>query len=192
MFVRTDMRAMMVDMTLEWDKTIPEYTHHGYQIVTDSKCNPWITDRAWSHIIKGDAATKHIKFWPTPTPSSMPRRGRMDQMDRYWFTEHTADQIGMFDTRTEQFKEFKLPYRHSVPYTVSSPDAAGWVWASSSTADRIFRLNPKTGEVLEYLVPGLPGSFDAKKISHDPTTKRPVVWMENVRAARILKVEPLE
>ena len=56
-------------------------------------------------------------------------------------------------------------------------------------SERLLRLDPRTGEVIEYQIPT---EFDAKKIVYDPTTNDVVLWMSNMRTARITKVEPLD
>ena len=56
-------------------------------------------------------------------------------------------------------------------------------------SERVLRLNPETGAVIEYQIPT---DFDSKEIIHDPTTDRVTFWMANTRNARIIKVEPLD
>ena len=56
-------------------------------------------------------------------------------------------------------------------------------------AERLLRLDPKTGEIVEYQIPT---EFDSKKIAYDTTTSRTTLWMVNTRTARIMKVEPLD
>jgi len=56
-------------------------------------------------------------------------------------------------------------------------------------SERLMRLDPKTGEIVEYQIPT---EFDSKKITYDPTTSRLTLWMVNTRTARMMKVEPLE
>ena len=63
------------------------------------------------------------------------------------------------------------------------------MYAPSNTADRVMRLNPATGEIVEYLMPTR--DFDAKQLVIDPVTGR-AVWMANVRNARLIKIEPLD
>ena len=136
-----------------------------------------------------DAKTGEAKFWPTPTPNAFPRRGRMDAQDRFWFSEYYGDKIAYFDTRAERFQEFPLPYKYTTPYTSSAPDRKGRVYASSNMSDRVVRVDSKTGEAVEYL---MPTQLDAKKIAIDPTSKNVTVWMANTRTARVLKIEPLD
>ena len=61
---------------------------------------------------------------PAPSPGSRrrrrgsgPRRGMMDAEERLWFGENRGDKIGMFDTRTQQFKEWQPPTQ-GWPYDV--------------------------------------------------------------------------
>ena len=174
---RIDMKTMKVDGI---------YTGGGYQVVVSSKGNPYIG--SGGNIMGYDVAAGKSKTWPVPTPRPYARRGRMDAEDRYWFAEYTADKIGRFDTKTETFQEWTLP-KYSTPYTVSRPDKNGYVYAPSNTAERLMRLDPKTGEIVQYLIPT---EFDTKKLALDPSTSRTTVWMANTRNARILRVEMLD
>jgi virginiamycin B lyase len=190
---RIDPNAMKVEASYTWmdSPNIPPGPHGLYidLTVVDSRGNPYAPDFRGSGIIGIDAVTRAVKYWPVPTPNSSPRRSRMDAQDRLWFAEYTGDKIGMFDTRTEMFKEWPALHKYTTPYAVSTPDRNGFVYATSNTAERLIRLDPKSGELIEYQVPT---NFDSKKIAHDPTTGRSTLWMVNTRSARIVKVEPLD
>ena len=82
-----------------------------------------------------------------------------------------------------------MPRKYTTPYAVSAPDKNGYVYATSNMAERLMRLDPKTGEIVEYQ---MPTEFDSKKITYDPTTSRVILWMVNTRTARMMKVEPLD
>jgi len=192
-WTRVNPQTMKVEASYDWEKSpdIPAGYHRQYidLTVVNSKGDPYAPDIGGSGIIGIDAATGHAKFWPVPTPRSSPRRGRMDSQDRFWFAEYTGDKIGMFDTRSEKFQEWALPQKYTTPYCVSAPDKDGYVYATSGMAERLIRLNPKTGEIVEYQVPT---EFDSKKITYDPTTSRTTLWLVNTRTARLMKVEPLD
>lgn len=79
--------------------------------------------------------------------------------------------------------------KFTTPYAVSAPDRDGYVYATSNMSERLIRLDPKTGEIVEYQIPT---EFDSKKITYDPTTSRSTLWMINTRTARMMKVEPLD
>ncbi len=192
-WTRVDPKTMKVEATYGWEKSpnIPPGPHRQYVDLTvvNSKGNPYAPDIGGSYIIGIDAETGAAKFWQVPTPRSSPRRGRMDAQDRFWFAEYTGDKIGMFDTRTEKFQEWPVPRKYTTPYAVSAPDRNGYVYATSNMAERLMRLDPKTGEIVEYQIPT---EFDSKKITYNPTTSRLTLWMVNTRTARMMKVEPLE
>jgi streptogramin lyase len=79
--------------------------------------------------------------------------------------------------------------KYTTPYAVSAPDRNGYVYATSNMAERLMRLDPKTGEIVEYQIPT---ELDSKKITYDSTTSRLTLWMVNTRTARMMKVEPLD
>ena len=190
--IRIDPKAMKIDATFTVNaKTpgAPPGPHSLYQVGVNSKGDAFGFDWMGSYIVGIDAATSAMKFFPTPTRGAAPRRGKMDAQDRLWFAEYTGDRIGMFDTRTEQFKEWLMPHKYSTPYAASVPDKDGYVYATSNMSERLMRLDPKTGAVIEYLIPT---DFDSKEIMIDPSTKRVTIWMSNTRNARMLRVEPLD
>ena len=189
-FHRVDPTTMKKDASFNWSESpnAPKMIA-CYQLSADSKGNPWCTGYFGSYIINVDAQSGEARFWSTPTPSAMPRRNKMDAQDRYWFAQYTADKVGMFDTRTEKFQEWSLPHKYTTPYATSEPDKYGRVYVSSNMTERLARVDTNTGEVVEYL---MPGNFDSKKIWVDPSADRPAVMMVNTRAARILRVEPLD
>jgi virginiamycin B lyase len=192
-WTRIDPKTMKVEARYGWEKSpnIPPGPHRQYVDLTvvNSKGNPYAPDIGGSYIIGIDAKTGEAKFWQVPTPRSSPRRGRMDAQDRFWFAEYTGDKIGMFDTRTEKFQEWPMLHKYTTPYAVSAPDKNGYVYATSNMSERLMRLDPKTGDIVEYQIPT---EFDSKKITYDPTTSRTTLWMVNTRSARMMKVEPLD
>ncbi len=192
-WTRIDPKTMKVEASYSWEKSpnLPPGFHRQYVDLTvvNSKGNPYAPDIGGSYIIGIDAKTGEAKFWPVPTPRSSPRRGRMDPQDRFWFAEYTGDKIGRFDTRTEKFQEWPMPRKYTTPYAVSAPDKDGYVYATSNMSERLMRLDPITGEIVEYQIPT---EFDSKKITFDPTTSRTTLWMVNTRTARMMKVEPLD
>ncbi len=158
----------------------------GYQVVVNSKGNPYMA--TFGGINGYDVEADEAKYWPLSTPTAFGRRGRMDAQDRYWFAEYNTDKITMFDTRTEEIKEWSLR-KYFTPYTASVPDKSGYVWATSNMTDRLARLDPETGEIVEFL---MPNEMDVKEITFDPTAEGVSLLMSNMRSARILRVEILD
>src|SRR6185369_2748934 len=132
--------------------------------------------------------TGEIKIFKTPTARSGPRRGMMDEEGRLWFGENNGDRIGMFDTRTETFREWPVPTPGSWPYDVTA-DKNGHVWTGGEYDDRILRLDPKNGQFTEYL---LPRSTNVRRVFVDNSTTPVTFWVGNNHGASIVKLEPLD
>jgi virginiamycin B lyase len=162
--------------------------HNIYDVIPDSRNNVYFTDFRQRHIGRIDAKTREVKLFEIPTPASAPRRGSMDAQDRLWFGEYHGDRIGMFDTRTDQFKEWQIAPKWSAPYDVTT-DRNGEAWTGSMLSDQVTRLNPATGEAINYL---LPRSTNIRRVFVDSSTTPATFWAGNNHGASIVKVEPLE
>lgn len=167
---------------------LPPGDHWDYESAMDSKGNWYGIDFIGDYIVKVDAKTKKVKFLATPTRDSMPRRGQMDNQDRFWFAEYFTDRLAMLDGKTEKFKEWKVK-EWTGPYTVSVPNKNGHVFAPSAASDRLYRLDPATGEILAYLMPTM--NFDSKQVAIDPVGGKAAMFA-NTRNAQIVRVEPLD
>jgi virginiamycin B lyase len=167
-------------------KTEAQFEGRGYQVVVNSKGNPYIG--GGQGVVGYDVAAGEPLSYALPTKRGFARRGKMDAQDRFWFGEYYGDKIGMFDTKTGTFKEWPLR-KYSTPYAASLPDKDGYVWAPSNMSDRVFRLNPETGELIEYL---MPTELDTKEIEFDPTSDGVAALMTNMRNARVIRIEPLD
>ncbi len=74
------------------------------------------------------------------------------------------------------------------PYDVTA-DKNGEVWSGGEYNDRILRLNPATGEFIEYL---LPLQTNVRRVFVDNSTTPVTFWVGNNHDASIVKLEPLE
>ncbi|TMH40184.1 MAG: hypothetical protein E6H54_19685 [Betaproteobacteria bacterium] len=164
--------------------------HSVYGIYADSKNNIFFMDFGGENVGRIDASTGKLTLFPTPTPRSRPRRGRMDDEDRIWFAEWRAEKIGMFDTRTEQFREWPLPtgIKYFAPYDVVR-DKTGKVWTAGMNTDRVLRLDLETGDSAEY---PLPSPTNIRRVFVDNRTTPPTFWVGNNHHASLVKVEPLD
>ena len=112
----------------------------------------------------------------------------MDSQDRLWFAEFRGNKIGMFDTKTEQFQEWTAPTPWTNPYDAVL-DKDGNAWTGGMSNDRVVRVNTKTGEVTEYL---LPRTTNIRRLNVDNSTNPPTFWVGNNLGATIIKLEPRE
>lgn len=129
-----------------------------------------------------------MKILEAPTSGSAPRRGQMDAQDRLWFAQYRGDRIAVFDTKTEQFKEWRISPRWSAPYDVvldKNEDA----WTGSMINDQVTRMNVNTGETVQYL---LPRTTNIRRVFVDNSTTPPTFWVGSNHDASIVKLEPLD
>jgi streptogramin lyase len=130
----------------------------------------------------------YVTIWPTPTAGSRPRRGRVDEQNRLWFAEYAGNAIAMLDTETGKMQEWPMPHKYDWPYDVV-PTKSGEAWTGSMTTDLVTRLNAKSGEMVQYL---LPRSTNIRRVFVEETGPRPVFWVGNNNGASIIKLEPLD
>lgn len=189
-FLRVDTKAMKVDGDFRKPKNIaPGRSAGGYGFSVNTKGNPYGTDFMVGKVMGVDVATNEITYYDTGDIDNFPRRGRIDSQDRFWFGLYGGNAVNMLDTRTGKMNSWKMPTPFTTPYLATLPDKDGYVYSSSNTSERLLRLNPKTGDVVEFPMPNGPGNFDGKKINWDPTTKKKVLLFANTRNAEIMRVE---
>ena len=122
----------------------------------------------------------------TPTPMSGPRRMNITG-DEIWFAENRAQKIAVFNMKTKQFKEWdNKPYE---PYDAAL-DKAGYAWTGGQPTDFVTRLNPKTGEMVQYLMPTV--KTDIRRVHVYNFTDPPSMLVGEDRGAKILLVQPLD
>ena len=160
----------------------------SYGIPADHDNNLYLLDFSANNIGRLDAKTGKLTVYPTPTPNSRPRRGRVDSQNRLWFAEYGGNAIGMFDPKTERIQEWVLPTPWSAPYDVVV-DKNGEAWTGSMLTDRIARLDPKSGQFTEY---PLPRSTNIRRVFVDNSTTPVTFWVGNNHGASIVKLEPLD
>ncbi|HEY3917286.1 MAG TPA: carboxypeptidase regulatory-like domain-containing protein [Stellaceae bacterium] len=164
-------------------KDLSGRTVAAYGMPADHENNLYMLAFGGSEIGKLDAKTRQLTIYPTPTPFSRPRRGRVDADDNLWFAEFGGNAIGKFDSETEKITEFKMPSPFFDPYDVARAKN-GDVWTVSMFTDQVDRLDPKTGDWVEYLLPR-PTNMRRVFIDNDGA-----VWTGSNHGASIVKLEP--
>jgi virginiamycin B lyase len=188
-FLRVDTKTAKVDGDFRKPKNIePGRSAGGYGFSVSTKGNPYGTDFMGGRVLGVDVVTNEVTYWDTGA-NTFPRRGRIDTKDRFWFGLYGGNAINMLDTTTGKMSTWKMPTPYTTPYLATVPDKNGYIYSSSNTSERILRLNPKTGEIVEFPMPNGAGNFDTKKINFDPTTKKTVLLFANTRNAEIMRVE---
>jgi virginiamycin B lyase len=94
----------------------------------------------------------------------------------------------VFDPKTKTIKEWVLPTAWSNPYD-AVVDKNGEVWTASMMNDRVTRVNTKTGEMREYL---LPNSTNIRRVFVDNSTTPVSFWVGSNHGGSIVKLQPFE
>ena len=161
----------------------------GYQIPTDLQNNVYLLNFGGTRVGHFDKTTSVVSSFMTPTPKSRPRRGEVDNQNRLWFAEYEGNSIGMFDPHTKQITEYRLPVAWGDPYDAEFAPKFDEAWSGSMLTDMVDRLDVKTGQFTEYL---LPKPTNIRRVYIDQRGPRPVLWVGSNLGASIIKVEPLD
>jgi streptogramin lyase len=166
---------------------LPPGPHYGiYQVISDSHNNLWMAEFAEGHLGKIDAKTLKVTWFATPTPHARDRRMEIDSHDNIIVTEYRANKVAVFNTHTEQFKEYPLP-PGTFPYRANF-DKNGDIWASTMSTDRVVRMDPKTGKTEQYL---MPSDTNMRTVYVNNATTPVSFWVGSNHDHHLVKVEPL-
>jgi streptogramin lyase len=113
----------------------------------------------------------------------------MDSQGRVWIGEYYGKKLAMFDPTTEKFQEWTPPLPWYGSYDVVL-DKNGYAWTGTMTSEVILRLDPKSGEFRQYLLPRL--GVNVRRVEVDDSGPKPVFWVGENHLAKIAKVEPIE
>src|SRR3989441_8856196 len=180
--------------TNKWERFHPtDYLPDGlknagiYQVIADSQNNLWMAEFTEGHLGKIDAKTTQVTWYPIPTPHARARRMQIDDQDRVLVTEYRTSKVALFDTKTEKFTEYSLP-EYTFPYRANF-DKNGELWASTMHTDRVVRLDPKTGQTVQYL---MPSDTNMRTVFVDNSTTPVTFWVGSNHEHRLVQVEPLD
>ena len=81
-----------------------------------------------------------------------------------------------------------LPTPWGQPYDVVV-DKNGDAWTGSMMTDRVARLDPKSGQITEYL---LPRPTNIRRVFVDNSATPVTFWVGSNHGASIIKLEPLD
>jgi streptogramin lyase len=161
--------------------------HSTYGLRTDASNNLFYLDYAGESIGRIDATTLAITIHQTPTKGSRPRRGSIDDKGRIAFGEFVGGKVGLFDTKSLAFQEWPAA-EHFAPYDAVI-DRNDELWSGGMSADRVMRVDSKTGAATVY---PLPRSTNVRRVFVDDRTTPVTVWFGNNHSGSIIKLEPLD
>mgnify|MGYP003344319790 CR=1 FL=1 len=94
----------------------------------------------------------------------------------------------MLDTASGKVSEWKMPHPYDWPYDVV-PTKNGEVWTGSMFTDLITRLDVKSGEMTQFL---LPRSTNVRRVFVGNRTNPVPFWVGSNHGASVVRVEPLD
>ena len=112
----------------------------------------------------------------------------LDRAGNVWYSDFGQMFLGKMDPKTERITEWKVPTPWSAPYDVVA-GRNGEAWTGSMLTDRVSRLDIKSGQYTEYM---LPRPTNIRRVYLDESTKPGTLWIGSNHGASIVKVEPLE
>jgi len=127
---------------------------YGIAIAPDGTV--WYASLAGSHISRVDLASGHAAVLEPPTHGQGARRVWADSKSRIWVSEWNAGQVAVYDPKTDQWKEWKLPGERPQAYAVYV-DENDKVWLSDFGGDVIVRFDPETEIFTPFKLP-MPGA----------------------------------
>ena len=104
--------------------------------------------------------------------------GLLKSRPEYWDVRH----------QDREFQEWKTPTPYAMPYDAIF-DNSTYAWTGGMGNDHVSRLNVKTGEVVDYL---LPSKTNIRRVDVDKSVNPSQLWVGNNHGAALIRVEPLE
>lgn len=98
-----------------------------------------------------DRAPIDIQEWPVPWSGTQPRDPYVAPDDGVWFVGQGGDYVARFDADDESFRKIDLE-SGTGPHNLIV-DADGMVWYAGNRNAHIGRVNPETGDIVQYPMP---------------------------------------
>ena len=159
----------------------------AYGLVADSRNTAYGISMGADNVWSIDPQTLKTTFYPIPTRGAGGRRGHLDDQDRLWWAEYRGDGMAMFDPASRKITEWRLGTPYVFPYDAQFDDKT-YLWAGGMNSDLIQRLNTKTDELTQYL---LPHETNIRHVEVQKTGELSSFWVGDQHGGTIVHLEPL-
>ena len=124
---------------------------HG--LVADREGNIWFTGNFAGYIGKLDPRTGQVTEYRMPQAGvDDPHTAVFDAQGIMWFTAQVANIVGRLDLQTGKIELKTVPTKDSHPYGIAA-NSKGVPFFCEFNSYKIARIDPKTMEIKEYLLP---------------------------------------
>jgi virginiamycin B lyase len=135
----------------EYPVKTPNSGPHG--LVADMAGNIWFTANYKGYIGKLNPLTGEVVEYPMPDPNARdPHSLAFDQKGMLWFTVQTGNFVGRLDPQTGAIGLKASPTPNSKPYGIAV-NSKGIPFFCELGTNKLARVNPKSMEITEYLLP---------------------------------------
>jgi virginiamycin B lyase len=128
---------------------------HGrgpYGICTAPDGSVWYASLAGSHIARIDTKTGKATIVDPPTRDQGARRVWADSKSRIWVSEWNSGQVSVYDSKANEWKQWKLPGKNPQTYAVFVDDM-DMVWLTDFGGDAIVRFDPAIEQFTAFTLP---------------------------------------
>ena len=157
----------------------------------NSNSSIWFVQKTGNRITRFNPSNGEVSSWTIPTSGSGPlgiaiHRYGSTFNNTLFFTEYDGNKVGAFRLVGGQgvFKEFSMPALNSKPLDIAV-DNGGCVWFTMFELDRIGRLDPWSGAITEYQVPG------GSRLWGITVDSKGFIWFTMSESGRIAKLDPI-
>jgi virginiamycin B lyase len=159
----------------------------AYDVIADSKNDMYGMSFTNPRIWKTDGKTLKTVWYDMPAGEMGCRRGHIDSQDRVWCGGFNGNDLVMFDPKTQNFTQWKAPTQWTRPYDAAFDDKT-YDWGAGMDNDIALRLNTKTGEFTEYL---LPHETNVRHVEVQKSGALSSMWLGDQHGGTIIHIEPL-
>jgi virginiamycin B lyase len=124
-----------------------------HTLVFDRNGDIWFTVQRGNFIGKFSPATGKSQFIPVPTPNARPYGIIVGSQNRPWIAEFGTNKLASVDPKTMKIREISLLRIAARPRRLAET-SNGHIWYVDYARGFLGRLNPVTGDILEWPVPG--------------------------------------
>jgi virginiamycin B lyase len=128
-----------------------------YGIATTPRGAVYYASLAGSHVARIDVRTGKATVLEPPTRGQGARRVWSDSRGRIWVSEWNAGKLGMYNSATRRWREWRLPGSNPQPYAVYV-DERDIVWVTDFGSNAIVRFDPRSNRFMPIRLKSSPAN----------------------------------